>query len=300
VLERDDIHIVDIVTPGDSHAELAIAALRAGKHVLLEKPLANTVAEAEAIAAAAAQAGTVTMTGFVFRRVPAATLARDLVSAGFVGEVWSVRAAYLQDWLADPSAPWVWRLDRALAGSGALGDIGAHAIDLAQFVTGQRIGSVSGTLATLVPSRDGKPVTVDDLALFTARFESGVLGQFEASRFATGHRNALRLEVSGARGAIAFDLADMNTLQVYDATSAVPGFTRVDVTEPGHPYLEGWWPPGHALGYEHGFSHQVKDLVDAITGGRQTSPTFADGAQVQRVLGAIEASSGNGSAWTQV
>ncbi|HWR85944.1 MAG TPA: Gfo/Idh/MocA family oxidoreductase [Rhodoglobus sp.] len=302
VLERDDIHIVDIVTPGDSHAELAIAALRAGKHVLLEKPLANTAEEADAIAAAAADAGTVTMTGFVFRRVPAATLFQRLVAEGFVGEIRQVRASYLQDWLSDADAPWVWRLDKSLAGSGALGDIGAHAVDLSQFVTGMLVAEVSGTLATLVPERSGRPVTVDDVALFTARFDSGVLGVFEATRFATGHRNSLRVEVSGSRGAIAFDLADMNALQVYDATAPADrrGFTRIDVTEGVHPYLEGWWPPGHALGYEHGFSHQVRDLVDAIVAGGSAAPDFASGAQVQRVLDAIERSAGDGSAWTRV
>ena len=307
VLGRDDIHIVDIVTPGDTHAEIAIAALEAGKHVMCEKPLANTVAEAEGMAAAARRSGTVVMTGFVFRRVPAATLARDLVAQGAIGEIRQVRASYLQDWLADENAPYVWRLDRELAGSGALGDIGAHAIDLAQFVTGMSIASVSGTLATLVPERPlpgggTGTVTVDDVAIFTARFESGVLGVFEATRFATGRKNSLRIEVSGSTGAIAFDLEDMNVLQVYDATApqAVRGFTRVNVTEPVHPYLEGWWPPGHALGYEHGFSHQVKDLVDAIVAGGQTSPDFASGLHVQRVLGAIEQSSAAGSAWTRV
>ncbi|MFZ2964309.1 MAG: Gfo/Idh/MocA family oxidoreductase, partial [Rhodoglobus sp.] len=260
-----------------------------------------------AMAQAAARAGTVVMTGFVFRRVPAATLARDLVARGAIGELRQVRASYLQDWLADETAPYVWRLDRRLAGSGALGDIGAHAVDLSQFITGMSIESVSGTLATLVPERPlpgggTGAVTVDDLAIFTARYESGVLGVFEATRFATGRKNSLRVEVSGSAGAIAFDLEDLNTLQVYDASApqAVRGFTRVNVTEPVHPYLGGWWPPGHALGYEHGFSHQVKDLVEAIVAGGQASPDFASGLQVQRVLGAIEASAAAGSAWTRV
>jgi predicted dehydrogenase len=304
-IERDDIDIVDIVTPGDSHAEIAIAALDAGKHVLCEKPLANSVAEAEAMADAATRAaanGVYAMTGFTFRRVPAATFARDLVASGRLGRVYQVRASYLQDWLADPEAPYVWRLDKSLAGSGALGDIAAHAVDLAQFITGWRLTSVSGIIETLVPERDGRPVTVDDLALFTGRFDSGVLATVEATRLATGRKNALRIEVSGSDGSVAFDLENMNTLEYYDATAPqeLRGFTSIPVTEPVHPYIAAWWPPGHTLGYEHGFSNQVKDFVDGITSGIQPTPSFVDGLKVQRVLAAVEASSGSGSAWTEV
>ena len=318
VIARDDIDVVDIVTPGDSHAEIAIAALEAGKHVLCEKPLANSVDEARAMTDAAArarQSGAVAMVGFTYRRVPAATLARDLVAAGRIGEVRQVRASYLQDWLADAESPMTWRLDAPRAGSGALGDIGAHAVDLAQFICGDLVASVSGTLETLVAERpllaetrglsgtashDRGRVTVDDVALFTARFESGVLGSFEASRFASGRKNALRVEVSGSTGAIAFDLEDLNTLQFFDATAPIAeqGFTRIIVTEPEHPYAGAWWPAGHLLGYEHGFSHQAKDFVEAIAVGAQPSPSFADGLQVQRVLDAVQTSAGSGSSWT--
>lgn len=308
VIARDDIDIIDIVTPGDSHAEIAIAALEAGKHVLCEKPLANKVEEAERMSAAAEASTTVSMLGHTFRRVPAATFARDLVAAGRLGTIHQVRASYLQDWLSDPEAPFVWRLDKTLAGSGALGDIGAHIIDLTQFITGMRLTSVSGTVQTLTPTRplsDGPgtgEVTVDDVALFAGRYDSGVLGQFEATRFATGRKNALRVEISGTDGAIAFDLEDMNSLQFYDATvdATLRGFTKIIVTEPGHPYIANWWPPGHILGYEHAFSHQVADFVSAITDGRLASPSFADGLQVQRVLAAVETSAGNDSAWTTV
>jgi predicted dehydrogenase len=320
VLERDDIDVVDIVTPGDSHAEIAIAALDAGKHVLCEKPLANTVEQAVSMADAAARAarnGVFAMVGFTYRRVPAATLARDLIAAGRIGEVRQVRASYLQDWLADAESPMTWRLDSARAGSGALGDIGAHAIDLAQFITGLRVASVSGTLQTLVEERpllaesvglsgtassERGRVTVDDVALFTARFGGGVLGSFEASRFASGRKNALRVEVSGSTGAIAFDLEDLNTLQVFDATAPMEtqGFTRVLVTEPQHPYVAAWWPAGHLLGYEHGFSHQAKDFVEAIAAGEQPTPSFDDGLQVQRVLESVGASARSGSSWTDV
>jgi predicted dehydrogenase len=320
VLDRDDIDVVDIVTPGDTHAEIAVAALAAGKHVLCEKPLATTVEQAMVMGTAAEQAkaaGVLAMVGFTYRRVPAATLARDLVAAGRIGEVRQVRASYLQDWLTDAESPMTWRLDRDRAGSGALGDIGAHAIDLAQFITGQRIAAVSGVLQTLVEERPllaetrglsgtastgrGR-VTVDDVALFTARFASGVLGSFEASRFATGRKNALRVEVSGSTGAISFDLEDLNSLQLFDGTAPVveQGFTRILVTEPEHPYTGSWWPAGHTLGYEHGFSHQVKDFVEAIAAGEQPTPSFEDGLQVQRVLDSVERSATSGSSWVDV
>ncbi|MFB2580566.1 Gfo/Idh/MocA family protein [Herbiconiux sp. P15] len=317
---RDDIDVVDIVTPGDSHAEIAIAALEAGKHVLCEKPLANTVEEAERMAEAAraaAENGVFAMVGFTYRRVPAVRFARDLIAAGRIGEVRQVRAAYLQDWLSDPDAPMTWRLDKSRAGSGALGDIGAHAIDLAQFVTGHELVQVSGILETLVSERpllaesqglsgtastERGTVTVDDLALFTGRFDDGVLGSFEATRFSTGRKNALRIEVAGSLGAISFDLEDLNSLQLFDATAdpLSQGFTKILVTEPGHPYVDAWWPAGHMLGYEHGFSHQVRDFVDAVVAGEQPRPSFDDGLQVQRVLASIEQSSKNGSAWTGV
>jgi len=311
VIARDDIDIIDIVTPGDSHAEIAIAALEAGKHVLCEKPLANTVDEAQAMADAAAQAarnGVFAMLGHTFRRFPATAFARDLVAAGKLGILYQVRASYLQDWLTDPQAPRVWRLEKDLAGSGALGDIGAHIIDLTQFITGLRLTSVSGIVETLVNERplpDGTgtgEVTVDDVALFTGRFDSGILGIYEATRYATGRKNSLRVEVSGSEGALAFDLEDLNSLEYYDGTKPATerGFTKILVTDPRHPYVAAWWPPGHMLGYEHGFSNQVYDFVQAITAGVQPAPSFADGLQVQQVLAAVESSSDNGSAWTSV
>ncbi|WP_156165121.1 Gfo/Idh/MocA family protein [Demequina silvatica] len=318
-MTRDDIDIVDIVTPGDTHCELAIAALEAGKHVLCEKPLANTVDEARRMAEAAERAarhGVLAMVGFTYRRVPAAELARQMIASGAVGTVRQVRAQYMQDWLADPDSPMTWRLDKAKAGSGALGDIGAHAIDLAQHLTGQRVDAVSGTVQTFVSERPlmaaGRglggtadadaprgQVTVDDYAAFVGRFDGGALGSFEASRFATGRKNALRVEVYGDRGAVVFDLEDMNAVQWYDATapSDRQGFTRILATEPEHPYLSAWWPAGHTLGYEHGFVHQAKDLVEAVVSATQPSPSFADGYQVQRVLDAVERSAADGSAW---
>ena len=320
VVARDDIDIVDIVTPGDSHAEIAIAALEAGKHVLCEKPLANTVAEAEAMAEAAERArarGIRSMVGFTYRRVPAVTLLRDMIAEGAVGTVQQVRAAYRQDWLVDPGMPLAWRLQKEHAGSGALGDIGAHIIDMTQFVTGLGVESVTGTLETIVKQRPLQAagsglsgsagqgvgdVTVDDAAIFTGRLANGALASFEATRFATGRKNALTIEVSGDRGALAFDLEDLNSLRFYDRTApdGRQGFTQILVTEPQHPYVSAWWPAGHMLGYEHGFSHQVVDLVGAIDSGTDPHPTFDEGLSVQRVLDAVERSNDNDSAWTGV
>ncbi len=316
-IARDDVDVVDIVTPGDTHAEIAIAALEAGKHVLCEKPLANSVAEAEAMTDAAARAearGIRAMVGFTYRRVPAATFARDMVAAGRLGQIRQVRAEYLQDWLMDAEAPMTWRLDRAKAGSGSLGDIGAHAVDLAEFITGQTVDSVSGIVETLVDERpllgegvglsgnatsERGRVTVDDVALFTGRLSSGALASFEATRFRTGRKNALRIEISGSRGALAFDLERLNELEFYDATAPDTelGFRRILVTEHDHPYLAPWWPTGHMLGYEHGFSHQVRDFTTAVAEGAAPRPSFADGLHVQRVLDAVERSSAAGSTW---
>jgi len=320
VVARDDIDIVDIVTPGESHAEIAIAALEAGKHVLCEKPLANTVPEAEAMAEAAERArarGIRSMVGFTYRRVPAVTLLRDMIAEGAVGTVQQVRAAYRQDWLVDPGMPLAWRLQKEHAGSGALGDIGAHIIDMTQFVTGLRVERVSGTVDTIVKERPLQAagsglsgaagegfgaVTVDDVAIFTGRLANGALAAFEATRFATGRKNALTIEVSGDRGALVFDLEDLNSLRFYDRTAPEgrQGFTQVLVTEPQHPYVAAWWPAGHMLGYEHGFTHQVVDLVHAIDAGTDPHPSFDEGLAVQRVLDAVERSNDNDSAWTGV
>ncbi|MES9542097.1 MULTISPECIES: Gfo/Idh/MocA family oxidoreductase [unclassified Actinomadura] len=309
LLRRDDVQLVDICTPGDSHAEIAVAALDAGKHVLCEKPLANSVAEAEAMAAAAERArgrGVRSMVGFNYRRVPAVTLARRLVGEGRIGAVRHVRAQYLQDWLADPQAPFTWRMDRDRAGTGALGDIGAHIIDTAQFVTGQSLVGVSAVMDTFVPERPlpgggTAQVTVDDAALFVGRTDGGALASFEATRFATGRKNALRIEVSGSSGALAFDLESLNELWFYDREEdgATAGFRRIVVTEPVHPYVDRWWPPGHMLGYEHTFTHQAADLLTAIAEGVDPRPSFADGLQVQRVLAAVAASAAS-RCWAEV
>jgi len=320
VIERDDVQLVDICTPGDTHAEIAIAALEAGKHVLCEKPLANSVAEAERMVAAAQAAGARgvrSMVGFNYRRVPAIALARRLVAEGRLGEIRHVRAAYLQDWIVDPQFPLVWRLQAERAGSGALGDIGAHIVDATQYIVGDRLIGVSGLMETFIKERPlpvtstgllaaggsgTGPVTVDDAVLFTGRFAGGALGSFEATRFATGRKNAIRIEVNGSQGSLAFDFESMNELQVYDATAdaEVAGFTRVLVTEPEHPYMAAWWPPGHLIGYEHSFTHEIVDLVTDVAAGQDPSPSFADGLQVQHVLAAVAESAAGESRWQAV
>jgi len=320
LIARDDVQLVDVCTPGNTHAEIAIAALEAGKHVLCEKPLANTVDEAEAMAAAAEAArarGIRSMVGFTYRRVPAIGLARKLVADGRLGEIRHVRAQYLQDWITDPEAPLSWRLQKDKAGSGALGDIGSHIIDLTQYVTGEQIVGASAMLETFVKERpipesssglsgvggaERGEVTVDDAALFLAKFTGGALATFEATRFASGRKNAMRIEINGSAGSLSFDLEDMNVLHVYDHTEdpEVAGFKRVLVTEPSHPYVSAWWPAGHLLGYEHGFTHQAVDLVRAIAEGRDPEPSFADGLGVQRVLAAVQQSAAKDSVWTEV
>jgi predicted dehydrogenase len=263
----------------------------------------------------AAKRGVRAMVGFSYRRVPAVAFARQLIADGRLGDIRQVRAQYLQDWLVDADGPMTWRLDKDRAGSGSLGDIGAHAIDMVQYLTGAALESVSGTMHTFVTERpllgesvglsgtasaERGAVTVDDAAWFTARLDDGAIGAFEATRFATGRKNALRIEISGSAGAIAFDLEAMNELQFYDATQPAgeQGFKRIIVTEPEHPYMDSWWPTGHALGYEHAFSHQVRDFLLDIDAGRSPSPSFAEGLRVQRVLDAVERSAAAGSAWT--
>jgi len=309
VLDRDDVHIVDICAPGWMHAEIAIAALEAGKHVLLEKPLANTLAEAEAITAAARAArakGVQSMVGFNYRRVPALALAKELVSEGRLGSVRQVRAAYLQDWLADESAPMTWRLTKETAGSGALGDIASHAIDQVLFLLGGQVTEVSGRLQTFVDQRPGaeglEDVTVDDAAWATLTLASGAIASVEASRVATGRKNSLQIEIYGDKGALRFDLENLNELQFLDATAPAreQGFRRIVVTEPEHPYLDAWWPQGHIIGWEHTFTHQIRDFLLAIAGGTQPSPSFEDGLEVQRILAAVEESAAAKSALIQL
>ncbi|OLF13566.1 Gfo/Idh/MocA family protein [Actinophytocola xanthii] len=310
LVNSPDVQVVDICTPGDSHCEIAIAALAAGKHVLCEKPLANTVAEAEKMAAAAADAsanGVRSMVAFNYRRVPAIAFARKLIEDGRIGTVRHVRAVYLQDWLSDESAPMTWRLRKDKAGSGSLGDLGAHIVDATQYLVGDLLTGVTAVTNTFVHKRptegggDLDDVTVDDAALFLGRFAGGALASYEATRFALGRKNGMRVEINGSLGSLAFDFESMNELSFYDGSDGeAAGFRRILVTEPTHPYVGAWWPPGHLLGYEHTFTHEVVDFVRAIADGTDPAPSFADGLQVQRVLEAVEQSANQGSVWTDI
>ncbi len=265
-------------------------------------------------AANAATGGVRSMVGFNYRRVPATALAKRLVADGRLGEVRHVRAVYLQDWIVDPEFPLVWRMIAQEAGSGALGDIGAHIIDLSQYIIGDRICEVVGVTETFIKERPltseagvGSAasarggVSVDDAALFIARFGGGAVATFEATRFATGRRNGLRIEINGSKGSLAFDLERLNELEIFDADDPgdSQGFRRVLVTESSHPWMSAWWPPGHIIGWEHTFTHEVKDLIDAIAAGADPEPSFADGLQVQQVLEAVGRSADSGS-WQKI
>jgi predicted dehydrogenase len=300
LIERPDIDIVDICAPGDLHRPIAIAALEAGKHVLCEKPLANTAEEAEEmaqVAATAATRGVFAMCGFTYRRQPAVALAHRAIAEGRIGQIRHIRVQYLQDWLSDPEAPYTWRLDAQRSGSGALGDLGAHAIDLAQWLTASRVTSLSARTQRFVPTRSlaggaGRgEVTVDDAAYALAEFDSGLIGTFEVTRYALGRKNAFRVEINGTQGSLAWDFERNNELRVYtESDGELEGFSTVLATHPNHPYLADWWPDGHVLGFDAGFVNQAADFIRAIVAGRQPEPSFADAAQVQRVLDAVGAS----------
>ncbi|WP_458107510.1 Gfo/Idh/MocA family oxidoreductase [Arthrobacter sp. R3-55] len=299
VIDRDDIHIIDICAPGWMHAEIATAALAAGKHVLVEKPLANTLGEAELMTAAAAKArarGVQSMIGFNYRRVPALALARELIAEGRLGTVRQVRAAYLQDWLTDAESPMSWRLRKETAGSGALGDIASHAIDQILYLLDDDVTEVSGRLQTFVDQRPGaeglEDVTVDDAAWVNLSLASGAIASVEASRVATGQKNSLRIEIYGSLGSLTFDLENLNELNFMDTTVPVreQGFRRILVNEPEHPYVGAWWPQGHIIGWEHTFTHQIRDFLNAIAAGEAPSPSFEDGLNVQHILAAVEES----------
>ncbi|MBP2412255.1 putative dehydrogenase [Arthrobacter stackebrandtii] len=305
VIAREDIDIIDICAPGWLHAEIATAALAAGKHVLVEKPLANSMAESVSMVAAAQAAreiGVRSMVGFNYRRIPALALARKLIADGELGTVRQVRASYLQDWLADPESPMTWRLRKETAGSGALGDIASHAVDQVQHLLGDTVIAASGKLHTFTTERPGpdgpEPVTVDDAAWATLEMAGGAVASVDVSRVALGQKNALRVEVYGTNGALTFNLENPNELFYLNAREPieVQGFRRILVTEPVHPYISGWWPQGHVLGWEHSFTHQIRDFLLNIADGTDPSPSFEEGLGVQQVLAAIEDSSAAGGA----
>ncbi len=308
LVARSDIGLIDVSTPGDSHAAIAIAAAENGKHVFCEKPLANTLAEARLMLAAVRKNNVVGMVNFNYRRVPAIQLAKSLIESGRLGKIYHWRAVYLQDWIMDPNFPLVWRLQKDIAGAGTLGDLGAHIIDLARMLVGE-ITEVTGMTETFIKQRpiqaasdaglgatagqEFGEVTVDDAALFLTRFANGAVGTFEVTRFAKGRANYNSFEINGSKGSISFNLERMNELNVLleDGQSDVEGFRNVLVTNGGaHKYVGAWWPAGHIIGWEHTFTHGVMDLLSGIAVGKSPDPTFEDGLRCQSVLDAIEAS----------
>lgn len=305
VLARKDIDVVDICTPGDSHAEIAIAAAEAGKSILCEKPLANSLEEAERMLAAVKKAGVTHMVCHNYRRTPAVALAKQIIVEGQIGDVRHYRGTYLQDWLVNPEFPRVWRLEKARAGSGALGDILSHTMDLSRHLVGEPV-EVTALMKTFVPERpmpgdasQRGAVDVDDAAQALVRFEGGAIGYYEGSRFAPGRKNYNRFEINGSRGSVVWDMERMNELDVYIESGPQSGFRTISVTEAEHPYMAGWWPPGHIIGYEHSFIHTVYDFIRAIADGKPPRPSFEDGVQNQRVLDAIERSAQSGR-WEKI
>jgi len=308
LVERKDIDLIDITAPTNVHKEIAVAAARAGKNILCEKPLAMNVKEAREMLEVAESAGVKHMVGFNYRRVPAIALAKKLIEDGAIGKIYHFRAVYLQDWIVDPNFPLVWRLQRDVAGSGSLGDLGAHLIDIARFLVGEfdeLIGmgetfvkerplavSMTGLSAKAGEAKEKGTVTVDDAALFLVRFQNGALGSFEATRFAPGRKNYNSFEVNGSEGSIVFNLERMNELQFFSRKDPqeTGGFRTIMVTEPVHPYISAWWPPGHIIGYEHTFIHEVYDLCNAIASNTPVEPNFYDGVKCQEVLEAVEVS----------
>ncbi|KAB2658544.1 MAG: Gfo/Idh/MocA family oxidoreductase [Verrucomicrobia bacterium] len=311
VVNSPDIDIVDINTPNDSHAEIAIAAAKAGKHILCEKPLALTVAQCKEMIQAVKKAKVVNMVCHNYRRIPAIAQAKKMIDEGALGELFHYRARYAQDWIVDPDFPLVWRLQKGISGSGTHGDINAHIIDLGRYLVGE-FKEVCGLMHTFIKERplmdqSGKgdglgakgskkmgKVTVDDAAMFIGRFHNGALANLEATRFALGRKNHVQIEINGSKGSLQFDLEDMNRLKYFDNTNAQDrqGFRDILVTQGGgtHPFVGNWWPPGHILGYEHTFVHTIADFVQAVMDGKSVHPTFEDGLKNERVLEAVEES----------
>jgi predicted dehydrogenase len=308
VLRRKDIDLVDVCTPGNLHAEMAIAVAKAKKHVICEKPLGNTLGEAKRMRDAVKKAGVRHFVMHNYRRVPAVALAKRMIDDGRIGKIYHFRACYLQDWGTSTDVPMVWRFDKSLSGSGALGDLGAHIIDLARYLSGE-ITEVCGTMETFIKQRAVEPgsskkkaVTVDDAVVFCARFANGAIGTLEASRFALGRKNHNTFEINGSKGSLSFDLENLNNLRFYSTEDRpdAQGFHEIIAVSKGkHPYADNWWFDGHILGYEHTFTHSVYDFLKAIKAGKQTHPDFEDGLRNQMVLDAVEKASKT-KRWTKV
>jgi predicted dehydrogenase len=310
VVNRPDIDVVDIASPPNTHAEIAIEAAKAGKHIFCEKPFTISVKEAEQVLEAVRRTSIKHMIGFTYRRVPAIGLAKNLIESGRLGRIYHWRAVYLQDWIMDPQFPRIWKLNKAIAGSGSHHELNSHLIDLALYLVG-RMTRVVGMEQTFIKQRPApaeteklstmltakgssglEPVDVDDATLFLARFANDAVGTFEATRFAAGRRNHNRIEVNGSKGSIVFNLEDMNRLEYYSTEDPqdVPGFRSIMATEGCHPYIAHWWPPGHSVGYQNAFVNQFADFYRAIAEDGRPEPGFEEGLENQKVLEAVSRS----------
>jgi len=312
VVNRPDVDIVDICTPNFLHPPIAIEAAKAGKAIICEKPLANTLKDAQAMLGAVKKAGVKHMCGFSYRYAPAVQTIKKMVAGGELGEIFHFRAAYQQDWIVDPDFPMVWRLKKKHTGSGALGDIGAHIVDLCQFLVGD-VAEVCGTMQTFIKKRpitesdtgiSGKKkekrgrkmgtVDVDDAAVFVGRIRgANTLATFEATRFAPGRRNYNSIEIYGSKGAVMWNQEDMNVFHYFNRSDpdTAQGFRRVHATDAGHPYTDAWWPTGHIIGYEHLFVHECYEFLSNLKKKRQPYSTFEDAVKCQKVLDAVEKAS---------
>jgi len=310
LVARDDIDAIDICTPNDTHASIAIAAAEAGKMVLCEKPLARTAEESEPMVEAVEKAGVPNTVWYNYRRVPAVTLAKQIVDSGKLGKIFHYRANFLQDWTISEELPQggegLWRLDAAAAGSGVTGDLLAHCIDTAIWLNGS-ISDVSAVTETFIKERvhtatgEKQAVTIDDACLFHCHFANGSLGLFESTRYARGHKALYTLEINGENASIRWDLHDLNRLEYFDHSDEeqVRGWRSIHVSDGDHPYLDKWWVPGLCIGYEHTFVHQVADFLASLSSGESCHPTFRDALETAKVCDAVLASAADRS-WKDV
>ena len=310
VVENPEIDLIDIASPNDTHHDIAIAAAKAGKMVMCEKPLGRNAAESEAIVDAVEKAGVPNMVWYNYRRVPAVTMAKQLIDEGRLGRIFHYRAKFLQDWTISADLPQggegLWRLDVSVAGSGVTGDLLAHCIDTAMWLNGG-ISEVSAVTETFIKERkhsltgEVAPVGIDDASLFLARFNNGSLATFEATRYARGHKALYTLEINGEHASIMWDLHDLHRLQYFDHKDEgkLRGWKSVHITDREHPYMANWWVPGLQIGYEHTFIHQVADFLTAVGGGKAAAPTFREGLATDDVTDAVLASAASRS-WTKV
>lgn len=309
LVARPDIDAIDICTPNDTHAEIAIAAAAAGKMILCEKPLARSLEEAKAMVDAVEKAGVANTVYFNYRRIPAVTLAKQIIDSGKLGQIYHYRANFLQDWTINADLPQggegLWRMDASVSGSGVLGDLLSHCIDTALWLNGG-IKDVTAMTETFIKERmhqlTGKKetVTIDDACTFMCHFNNGSLGLFESTRYARGHKALYTLEINGANASLRWDLHDMNRLEFFDNSdeSIVKGWRSILVTDGDQPYMNRWWVPGLIVGYEHSFIHQIADFLKALETGQSCSPTFKEAYETEKVCQAVIDSAKSGT-WKQ-